>query len=157
MCRCIHRVAILGHEYINEVLKPFAWQSKIALKQTLILKLGVTLVLTVTQVYVFVNLRRVTDVPPKVARYPVFSRSTNLESKLIEFFVFANFSRTVRFGSLQSFAVRKIGDFPHFLPTLASNNAFIGASMSEPHISVTALRMCVCMLACLLAAIYRKF
>ena len=36
----------------------------------------------------------------------------------------------------------------------------IGASMSEPHISVTALRTCVCMLACLLAcllaAIYRK-
>ena len=39
-------------------------QSKIALKQTLTLKLGVTLVLTVTQVYVFVNLRRVTAVPP---------------------------------------------------------------------------------------------
>ena len=29
----------------------------------------------------------------------------------------------------------------------------IGASMSEPHISVTALRMCVCMLACLLACL----
>ena len=27
----------------------------------------------------------------KVARYPVFSRSTNLESKLIEFIVFVNF------------------------------------------------------------------
>ena len=36
-------------KYINELL-----QSKIALKQTLTLKLGVTLVLTVTQVYVFV-------------------------------------------------------------------------------------------------------
>ena len=38
---------------------------------------------------------------------------------------------------------------------------FIGASLSEPHTSVTALRTCVCMLACLLgcllAAIYRKF
>ena len=34
----------------------------------------------------------------------------------------------------------------------------IGASLSEPHTSVTALRTCVCMLACLLAwAIYRKF
>ena len=39
-------------------------QSKIALKQTLTLKLGVTLLLTVTQVYVFVNLCRVTGVPP---------------------------------------------------------------------------------------------
>ena len=27
----------------------------------------------------------------------------------------------------------------------------------EPHTSGTALRMCVCMFACLLAAIYRKF
>ena len=32
--------------------------------QTLTLKLGVTLVLIVTQVYVFVNLRQVTGVPP---------------------------------------------------------------------------------------------
>ena len=39
-------------------------QSKIALRQTLTLKLGVTLVLTVTHVYVFVNLRRVTAMPP---------------------------------------------------------------------------------------------
>ena len=38
---------------------------------------------------------------------------------------------------------------------------FIGASLSEPHTSGTALRTCVCMFACLLAcllvAIYRKF
>ena len=39
-------------------------QSKIAVNQALTLKLGVTLVLTVTQVYVFVNLRQVTNVPP---------------------------------------------------------------------------------------------
>ena len=39
-------------------------QNKIALKQTLTLKLGVTLVLTVTQVYVFINIRKVTCVPP---------------------------------------------------------------------------------------------
>ena len=38
-------------------------QGKIALKQTLTLKLGVTLVTTVTQVYVFVKLRQVTTVP----------------------------------------------------------------------------------------------
>ena len=61
----------------------------------------------------------------KVAGNPVFSRSTNLESKLIEFFVFVNFKRTVRFGSLHPFTVRKIGDFPHFLSALTSNNQFI--------------------------------
>ena len=55
----------------------------------------------------------------------MFSRSTNLESKLIEFFVFVNFKRTVRFGSLHLFTVRKIGDFPHFLSALTSNNQFI--------------------------------
>ena len=51
------------HEYINKLLKPFfkIRQSKIALNQTITLKLGVTLVLTVTQVYAFVNLRRVTS------------------------------------------------------------------------------------------------
>ena len=61
----------------------------------------------------------------KVAGNPVFSRSTNLESKLIEFFVFVNFKRTVRFGSLHPLTVRKIGDFPHFLSALTSNNQFI--------------------------------
>ena len=53
----------------------------------------------------------------KVAGNPAFSRSTNLESKLIEFFVFS--AQSV-FGSLQPFTVRKIGDFPHFLSALAS-------------------------------------
>ena len=33
----------------------------------------------------------------------------------------------------------------------------IGASLSEPHTSGTALRKCVNVRACLLAAIYRKF
>ena len=61
----------------------------------------------------------------KVAGNPVFSRSTNLESKLIEFFVFVNFKHTVRFGSLHPLTVRKIGDFPHFLSALTSNNQFI--------------------------------
>ena len=53
-CRCIHSVANWGHEYINKPLKQIR-QSKIALNQTLTLKLGVTLVLTVTQVYDFIN------------------------------------------------------------------------------------------------------
>ena len=33
----------------------------------------------------------------------------------------------------------------------------IGASLSEPHTSVTAFAEVVCMYVCLLAAIYRKF
>ena len=51
-------MAILDYEDINKLLKPLfkIRQSKIALKQTLTLKLGVTLVLTVTQVYIFINL-----------------------------------------------------------------------------------------------------
>ena len=48
--------AIFGHEYINKLLKSFKIRkSKIALNKTLTLKLGVTLVLTVTRAYVFVN------------------------------------------------------------------------------------------------------
>ena len=43
---------------------------------------------------------------------------------MIEFFVFVNFQHTVRFGSLQQFTVRKIGDFPHSLSAVASNNQF---------------------------------
>jgi len=47
------------HEYINKLLKAFfkIRQSKITLNQTLTIKLGVTLVLTVTQVYDFINPR----------------------------------------------------------------------------------------------------
>ena len=37
------------------------------------------------------------------------------------------------------------------------NSILIGASLSEPHTSVTALCTCVCMYVCLFAAIYRKF
>ena len=37
------------------------------------------------------------------------------------------------------------------------SHTIVGASLSEPHTSGTALRTCVCMFACLLAAIYRKF
>ena len=48
---------------INELQTPF--KIKIALKQTLTLKLGVTLVLTV---YVFVNIRQVMCLPPLSAR-----------------------------------------------------------------------------------------
>ena len=50
------------HEYINETVFKIR-QGKIALKQALTLKLGVTLILTVTQVYVFVNLHQVTNIP----------------------------------------------------------------------------------------------
>ena len=50
----------------------------------------------------------------KVAYSPVVLRSTNLESKLIEFFVFVAYSL-----SWESQTV------PHFLSALASNNQFI--------------------------------
>ena len=43
---------------IISTVKPFCMMGSVALQ------LGVTLVLTVTQVYVFVNLYRVTSVPP---------------------------------------------------------------------------------------------
>ena len=72
------------------------------------MKLGVTLVLTVTQVYVFVNLRRVTC-------YPVFSRSTNLESKLIDFFVLLKYySAQSVFGVTNRSHSVKLGIFPIF-------------------------------------------
>ena len=48
-----------------------------------------------------------------------------LNTKLIVLFVFVKFLHTIRFGSLQPFTVRKIGDFPHFPSALASNNQFI--------------------------------
>ena len=51
------RFTIQGSPTLNKLLKPFFQirQSKVALSQTLILKLGVTLVLTVTQGYAFIN------------------------------------------------------------------------------------------------------
>ena len=83
----------------------------------------------------------------------LLSRSTNLESKLIDFFVLLKFQRTVSFGSLQPFTVRKIGDFPHFLSALASNNQFIIKlvkmwSGGTPHVvvgtcSVSSCEQCV--------------
>ena len=57
---------MLGHEYINNLPKPnFKFrQSKITIKETPTLKLGLTPVMTVTQVCIFVNLCRETTVPP---------------------------------------------------------------------------------------------
>ena len=55
----------------------------------------------------------------------LLSRSTNLESKQIDLFVLLKLQRIVSFGSLHPFTVRKIGDFPHFLSALTSNNQFI--------------------------------
>ena len=72
----------------------------------------------------------------KVARSRVFSRSTNLESKPIDFFVWLKLYQTVSFGSLPPFTVRKIGDFPHFLSALPSNNQFI-----TPHMVVGTLKI----------------
>ena len=47
--------------------------------------------------------------------HPGFSRSTNLESKLIDFFAFLSFSQIVSFESLQHFTIHTIGNFPSFL------------------------------------------
>ena len=41
----------------------------------------------------------------KVARHPVFSRSTNLESKLIDLLISLKLQQTVSFGSLHPFTV----------------------------------------------------
>ena len=58
----------------------------------------------------------------KVVLHPGFSRSTNLESKLINFFVFLANSL---FWKSSTFTVPEIGDFPSFLSALESNDAFI--------------------------------
>ena len=67
---------------------------------------------------------------------------TNRESRLIEFFVFVNFQRTVRFGSLQSFTVRKIGDFPfscqHWHPIIRSVKMWPGGA---PNVVVGTLKI----------------
>ena len=65
---CIHQVAILGLWIINKLLKPNLKLGKA--KGNTTLKLGLlTLVLTVTQVYVFVNLCQETALPPKPQNY----------------------------------------------------------------------------------------
>ena len=44
-----------------------------------------------------------------------------------------------------------------YIVSMTCVNRMIGASLSEPHTSMTALCTCVCMYVCLFAAIYRKF
>ena len=51
-----------------------------------------------------------------------------------------------QFGSLQPFTVRKIGDFPHFLSALTSNNQFIIKLVKmwpggTPHVVVGTLKI----------------
>ena len=57
--------------------------------------------------------------------------------------------------------ISQILTLPYYSPiwVVGHNKArhIIGTSLSEPHTSGTALRTCVCMFACLLAAIYCKF
>ena len=92
---------------------------------------------------------KITEAVPtqfKVVRNPVVSRLTNLEPKLIDFFVLWNVQHTVRFGSLEPFTVCKIGDFPHFLSALASNNQFMiklvkMQSGRTPHVVVETLKI----------------
>ena len=79
-----------AHEYINELIKlDFKIrQSKIALKETPILKLGVTLVLTESQVYVFVILHQ-------DACMPSYHKSFNKDSSLMK----APFRQETNFSS----------------------------------------------------------
>ena len=73
----------------------------------------------------------------------MFSRSTNLESKQIEFFVFVTFSTQSVLGVfIRSLSV----DFPHFLSALTSNNQFIIKLVKmwpggTPHVVVGTLKM----------------
>ena len=61
----------------------------------------------------------------KVAQYPGFLRLTNLEIHAGRLFAFLICQQIVSFGSHQSFTVRILGDFPHVLWVLPSNNQFI--------------------------------
>ena len=61
--RCVHQVAILGHEWATKT-RFQTMESKIALKEIPTLKLVLTLVMTVTQVCLFINLHQETGVPP---------------------------------------------------------------------------------------------
>ena len=60
----------------------------------------------------------------KVAQYPGFLRLTNLEIHAGILFAFLICKQIVSFGGHQSFTVRILGDFPHFLSELPSNNQF---------------------------------
>ena len=77
-----------------------------------------------------------------MARTPVFSRSTNPESKLIDFFILLKVVAN-SFGSLPPFTVCKIGDYPHFLLALPSNNQFAIklVEMGIPHVVVGTLKI----------------
>ena len=61
----------------------------------------------------------------KVAQYPGFLRLTNLEIHAGRLFAFLICQQIVSFGSHQSFTVHILGDFPHVLWVLPSNNQFI--------------------------------
>ena len=79
----------------------------------------------------------------KVAGNPEFSWSTNLESKLIEFFVLVNFCTQSVLGVLNRSLSIKMG---HFLSALASNNQFIIKlvkmwSGGTPHVVVGTLKI----------------
>ena len=78
--------------------------------------------------------------------YPVFLRSTNLEIHVDRLYVFLICYQIVSFGTLQSFTVCILGDFPSFLSALASNNAFIMKlvkmwSGGTPHVVVGTLKI----------------
>ena len=82
----------------------------------------------------------------KVAQYPVFLRLTNLETHAERLFTFLICLEIVSFGGHQSFTVRILGDFPHFLLALPSNNQFIIKLVKmwpggTPHVVVGTLKI----------------
>ena len=81
-----------------------------------------------------------------MAQYPVFLRLTNLEIHAGRLFAFLICLQIVSFGGHQSFTVRILEDFPHFLSALPSNNQFIIKLVKmwpggAPHVVVGTLKI----------------
>ena len=81
-----------------------------------------------------------------MAQYPGFLRLTNLEIHAGRLFAFLICKQIVTFGGHESFTVRILGDFPHFLSALLSNNQFIVKLVKmwpggTPHVVVGTLKI----------------
>ena len=81
-----------------------------------------------------------------VAQYPGFLWLTNLEIHAGRLFAFLICKQIVSFGGHESFTVRILGVFPHFLSALPSNNQFIIKLVKmwpggTPHVVVGTLKI----------------
>ena len=81
-----------------------------------------------------------------MAQYPGFLKLTNLEIHAGRLFAFLICKQIVSFGGHESFTVRILGDFPHFLSALPSNNQFIIKLVKmwpggTPHVVVGTLKI----------------